>query len=150
MIDGARHALHLLIAGNVFPSPRAVIARIPERDAVVLPVGFKYSIATVVAHADFWQRYWLSPLIGERVPDIRADWVIPSAGGWKAVREGFLDRFDAILELAARDPFAHRMKSDTAAAGRLLMIAEHNAYHLGQVVLLKRAVRANRRNVEDT
>ncbi|HMS54653.1 MAG TPA: hypothetical protein PKA27_04570 [Fimbriimonadaceae bacterium] len=51
---------------------------------------------------------------------------------------------DAIRIAEAR-PFVHYMKSDEDAVSTLLQIAIHDAYHVGQLVAVKRAVTAMKR-----
>jgi len=48
------------------------------------------------------------------------------------------------MDIAASEPFEHRMKSDAEAIHMLVQIAVHGAYHLGQINLLKRELRLER------
>ncbi len=107
--------------------------------------GFPYSIATNIWHCDYWNRLWLARLRGERRPakNIWAeDWQVPGEEDWKEVRDRFLENLTAAYQIASAQPFQHAMKSDEEAAKVLNQIAVHTAYHVGQVALLKRMLKA--------
>ncbi|MBC8064385.1 MAG: DinB family protein [Chlorobia bacterium] len=107
--------------------------------------GFPYSIATNIWHCDYWNRLWLTRLKGEKRPakNIWAeDWQEPGEQDWKEVKERFLANLDAAFAIASAKPFEHAMKSDDDAIKVLNQIAVHTAYHVGQVALLKRALKA--------
>jgi hypothetical protein len=133
-------ALRQVWEGRDFAPPKSVLNRVTPEKAAMVPPGFKYSLLTLVEHTDFWQRVWLARLNGEKALDFTKDWRVPDASEWKEVRARFLANFEAAIGIAERQPFTHAMESDEAAINKLLQIAVHNAYHVGQFVLLKRAV----------
>lgn len=137
----AAEALRQVLKGKDFQTPAAVLSRITSQAATRVPNGAPYSIATNIAHADFWQRLWLCRLKGLRRPRIQDDWRVPEAGEWAHTRSSFLEGMQEALDIAESRPFKHEMKSDEAAIKTLLEIAIHNAYHIGQVALLKRLLK---------
>lgn len=139
-MNGIAEALLQVRQGMDFAAPSKVLKISAER-AVAKKDGWPYSIADNIAHADYWQCVWLARLMGERRPKMDPklwDWPVVLAEQWHEVRAGFLQNLDRSLEIATANPFVHKMKTDEAAAKALLEIAIHDAYHIGQAVLLKR------------
>lgn len=137
----AAEALRQVWTGADFPPPASILKTVKAVDAAALPPGFKYSLLTLVEHTDFWQRIWLGRLTGAKRPDMTKDWRVPDPSEWPEVRKRFLENFESALAVARAEPFVHRLKSDEEACKVLTQIAVHNAYHVGQFVLVKRAVR---------
>lgn len=137
----AAEALHQVWIGADFPPAASILRNVKVVDAAAIPPGFKYSLLTLVEHTDFWQRIWLARLIGSKRPDMTKDWRVPDVLEWPEVRQRFLENFERALAVACAEPFVHRLKSDDEACRVLIQIAVHNAYHVGQFVLVKRAVR---------
>ena len=134
-------ALKQVRDGRDFPSPRQILNRIPAQRACEKCEPFACSLATYVLHTDFWQVLWLNKLRGLPGPKMFDDWREPSASEWHEVRTGFLQRLDDAISFAEAQPFDHQLKTDEDAVATLLQIAVHDAYHVGQFVLLKRAIR---------
>ncbi|MCH8274209.1 MAG: DinB family protein [Armatimonadetes bacterium] len=130
-----------VIEGEDIPKPKSLLRNItPEKAARKLP-HMPYSILTNLAHTDFWQTLWLNKLKGLPRKSITEDWRVPNPDEWQEVRESFLAGLDEAHAIAAAQPFKHKMRSDEAAVNTLIALAIHNAYHLGQINLLKRAMR---------
>jgi hypothetical protein len=136
-----RELFRQIIDGTDIPAAESLLRNVtPEKAAIKLD-NMPYSILTNLAHADFWQQIWLDRLHGKRARRITEDWKAPAAGEWPQVRASFLANLGRASEIAAAEGFDHRMKSDEIAIKTLLQIAIHDAYHLGQVNLLKRGLR---------
>ncbi|MGV3616574.1 MAG: DinB family protein [Fimbriimonas sp.] len=132
--------LRQVVEGDDFSSPGGLLRSIKASVAVVVPPGCPYSIATNVKHALLWQDLWLCRLRGERLPQVipGKDFPEVTEAEWPEVRRRFVEGLDEALAIARRDPFTHGAKDDDLAVRTLLKIANHGAYHLGQVQLLKR------------
>ena len=141
--------LRQVIEGEDYPAPKSVISRVKACDAVCVPPGFMYSLATLVEHTDLWNRAWLARILGEPSVNVRKDWMIPSERQWPEVRERFLATLDRAYVVASAEPFVHCMETEEMALFRVNRIATHTAYHLGQFVLVKRAVRSFRKAGDD-
>ncbi|MBS1718527.1 MAG: DinB family protein [Armatimonadetes bacterium] len=128
--------------GLDFDGAEHLLGTIKPGDAVRRPPGAPYSIATVIAHADIWQRLWLARLTGAKRPNPFPDFPVIEEAAWIPVRDRFLDSFRLARSIAESEPFKHAMKTDEAAVSTLTQIAVHNAYHMGQVKLIKRLLRA--------
>jgi uncharacterized damage-inducible protein DinB len=126
------------------PPARALEALSPDEAERRLS-GVPHSVAEIVAHLAFWQEWFC-----DRCAGVSAPMATSAAHGWPAVASGtwpsILERFLSGLERAAtmRDPdralappiefppLAHYSVRDA-----LVHIAQHNAHHLGQVILLR-------------
>lgn len=136
--------LRQVIEGMDFASAKRLV-NIKADLACATKDGFPYSIATNIWHCDYWNRLWLARLKGEKRPakNIWAeDWQVPEEKDWKQARDDFLANLNFALEIASAQPFKHSMKSDEEAIKVLNQIAVHTAYHVGQVALLKRMLKA--------
>jgi hypothetical protein len=134
-------ALRQVWEGMDIPPAESLLRNVSVDTAAKKLPWMPYSILTNVAHADFWQRVWLNRLKGLRVQSFTEDWKTPPAEEWPQVRSAFLEHFQEAIAIAKADAFEHKMKSDEVAVRTLLQIAIHNAYHVGQVNLLKRELR---------
>ncbi len=136
----AAEALIQVRDGRDFAPASTILKSITAEKACLTLSDLGYSLATYVLHTDFWQVVWLNRLTGNRAPNITKDWRVAEPAEWAAIREAFLTHLDQAIAIAQSRPFTHSMKSDDVAIRTLLQIAVHNAYHVGQFVLLKRAV----------
>jgi hypothetical protein len=142
-METLREAIRQVLEGTDFDPPDKVLGNLtPEQATTKLP-GWPYSIATNVAHTDHWQRIWLARLEGTKRRKSFPDFPGVSPEEWPEVRDRFLTNFQRALEIANAEPFVHRMKSNEVAVKILLEIAVHNAYHVGQMKLLKRLLRSS-------
>lgn len=135
----AHEALIQVRDGRDFPPPRQILNRVNPMDACRRVPTLGRSLAELVWHTDFWQQIWLARLEGNRARPITEDWFQPEPEAWEETRERFLDNLDRAVAIA--ESGQHRMKSDEIAERVLLQIAVHNAYHVGQWVQVKRALR---------
>ena len=137
----AAEALRQVWEGADFPAPKSVLSNVKAEDAEMVPKGFKYSLITLVEHCNLWNGIWVGRLVDRKRPDMTKDWRVPKASEWPEVRRNFIEVLEEALEIAESKPFRHKMQSNEAAVKTLLNIAVHTAYHVGQFVLVKRAVR---------
>ena len=136
-MNAAHQALDQLISGRNIDPPAKLLANIKPESAARLPPGAPYSIATNVAHADIWQRVWLAQLEGNPRFNPFPDFPAISAESWPETRDSFLANLDRARELAAECA-----PNDEKRQAKLLQFAVHGAYHIGQMKLLKRLLRA--------
>lgn len=87
----------------------------------------------------FWQDVWLRKIKGAPRPSFLEDWKQPEATQFPAIRSAFLAGFEEACDRARSNPSEEEAKT-------LLYIAIHDAYHLGQIKLLKRALTASRKS----
>lgn len=135
--------LEWLLSGHwEYAGPAAILAGLPGAEACRRVEGLPYSIAQLVAHLNWWQQARLDLAQGGELPDFqpgRDDWPAVSVEDWPALVEAFLGSGTAIAALAT-DPAALKRQvfADYCVGDMLVSHASHNAYHLGQVALLRR------------
>ena len=134
----------LLESGHAFMRPDRILSDLEPSVAVNVPDGAVHSIAAHVAHMAWWQRQVLQDIHSqaekrERIAGNEFPETV-TLEAWPAVMADFLA---GVMKLKAicDDPEAlerQYLKRDHAVGAVLLDFAIHNAYHLGQVVLLRR------------
>lgn len=134
-IDCIADLFRQLASGDDIPAPKALLSRIKAEDAARVLPGMPYSLLTNLAHMHFWQDLWLEKIGGAPRRSFLEDWRVPEAAEFPALRSAFLDGFEKACALAESHP-------SPEAAKDLVAIAIHNAYHLGQIKLIKRTLRA--------
>jgi uncharacterized damage-inducible protein DinB len=142
--------LHSLFQGaHAFLAGPAAVAGVSADAAAAKPNGAFHTIAEIVAHMAFWQRWFLDRCDGLTVPmpaPASLGWPTVSRNDWDSVREQFeadyrralaltddVARVDLPLTPAIEfTPLTHYTIGDA-----LTHIALHNAHHLGQVITLR-------------
>ncbi len=144
--------VHRSFAGDAWhgPSVSEVLSDVDAATAGAKPLATSHSIAELVAHIDFSQRTVFARLEGRGKPTTDEEWWPPvptplTNEQWVALRQSleessrkleqsiakFLpDRLDAIL-----------VEGGSSAYNNIIGHAQHNAYHTGQIALLKKLIR---------
>ncbi|MCY4374395.1 MAG: DinB family protein [Spirochaetaceae bacterium] len=142
------HAADLLSGhGAHLPFERAV-ADVPEHLRGVIPEGAASSLWQQLEHLRIAQwdivEFSRDPShVSPEFPDgYWPDTVAPPAGAWQRSVDAFLADRDAMVALI-RDPRADLYRRIPHGTGQTLLrealvLADHNAYHVGQIVLLRR------------
>ena len=128
-----------------------VTANVTFEEAVALPPGLTNSIAMLVKHIGFYNWVVMERLKG-------SDPVIDDSNGftvtinnnedWQQVRRDALYSFAKLAEMVKGLP-DEKLQGLTPAGNSTFYktlhgIAEHAPYHLGQIVLIKKLLRANK------
>lgn len=140
----AHEAMRQVWEGDDIPALKSIVSRVKPEDAVALPNGFAYSIATYALHTDLWNRIWLARLKGEPRPSFMKDWRVVKASEWPAVKDSLLSNYQLAMNLCSDPNFRHKMKGDSQALSTALNIAVHTSYHVGQIAAIKRALRTKK------
>lgn len=143
-MEHVREALRQVIEGDDFESATSLLKNVKPDQAVRVVEGLPYSLATNVAHADIWNRLWLARLEGKKKFNPFPDFPVVTEKNWPKVKDQFIENLERAYEIACAEPFEHHCKTDDSAAKTLLKIAVHTSYHLGQIKLLKRALRGKK------
>ena len=142
------HAADLLSGhGAHLPFERAV-ADVPEHLGGVVPEGAASSLWQQLEHLRIaqWDILEFSRDPSHVSPEFPGgywpDTVAPPAGAWQRSVDAFLADRDAMVALI-RDPRADLHRRIPHGTGQTLLrealvLADHNAYHVGQIVLLRR------------
>ncbi|MGI4791205.1 MAG: DinB family protein [Janthinobacterium lividum] len=132
----------LLTGAGEFLTPQELLGDLTEAQAMAAPAGSLYSIGRIVAHMQFWQERGSARAQGQkpaRPEHLDDTFPVLQAGEWDDLRASFL----AGLELCAQAAAEHGTKTSADRAGSDIAYdlaqcpALHNAYHFGQVALLR-------------
>jgi hypothetical protein len=127
------------------PASRALDGLTPEQ-AVTKLKGWPHSIAEVVAHMLFWQKHDLATIeSGAEPPTTPAEsWPAVTREDWPRLKDEFLASLEKCRELARHPENLDRLilGGRISVGLRLVWFTGHNAYHLRQVVLMRRIIGA--------
>ncbi len=137
------------------PALGALLADVTDAEAAARPIAGAHSIAEIALHVTAWIEEVTARLAG-RAPalPLSGDW--PEARPWPVARAGLAEAHERLQRSLAALPGARlaervgdlrdpRIGTGVTVETMLIGLAEHHAYHGGQVTLLKRALRAGRR-----
>jgi uncharacterized damage-inducible protein DinB len=127
------------------PASRALDDLTPEQ-AVMKLEGWPHSIAEVVAHMLFWQRQDLATIeTGVEAPSTpEENWPVVTKADWPSLKDEFLASLEESRKVARNPENLERMilNGRFSVGLRLVWFTGHNAYHLGQVVFMRRVIGA--------
>lgn len=131
-----------LTGEGAFESPKSILSGLTAAQAVAEPPGLSSSVAQCVGHMAYWMALYLSWITTGRAGEAVPCWPTPSAEQWPAVLGDFLALLADAGELAASPEVVAREVSfatgPVPVATLLGDLGAHNAYHCGQVVLIRR------------
>jgi uncharacterized damage-inducible protein DinB len=146
-----KEVVALLNRPQAHAMPDKVFAKVPSKLRHVRPPGASHSVWEVLEHMRRAQedilRYvvdpsWKSPPFPEGYwPDPKA---APDEAAWSEATTRFQADLEALIELAQDPdvdltaPLPHAKKHTYLR--ELLLVADHNAYHAGQVVEIRRSL----------
>jgi hypothetical protein len=135
---GARHG----------PSLDEALDGVDTATAAARPIAGAHSIAELTGHVAFWIDAACRRMRGEVIGNVPQEVDFPphaasSDEAWRRTRAGLEQAHRklhaALLALADEQLDGAVTGSDPTVRGQLLGILQHNAYHAGQIVLLKKA-----------
>jgi len=143
------HVLYLLKDGGAHVDFTAAIKGVPVALRGKRPKGADHSLWELLEHMRLaqWDILEFSRNSEHRSPAWPTGYwpakpAPPNAGAWNKTTRAFRDDLDAICNLIAdesKDLFAPIPHGDGQTLLReALLVADHNAYHLGQIVLVRR------------
>lgn len=133
---------NMLSGGISFQKPTEILDNLEPRIAITIPENAVHSIAGHVAHMAWWQRQALINIrAGQRQSQIGNEFpetVVLEE--WQTVLEDFYTGLEALKEHCDNETLLGLayLGGEETIADLLLDFALHNAYHLGQIVLLRR------------
>lgn len=139
-----QEALKQIAEGKDFDSLADALMDLSPEQATTPPPGCPYSIATVVFHMWFWQDRWLKQIADIHCEPFHADdsdFPTIQADAWQMTRDEFFAGYVKLRERATHVAvFEKTTQFGDTVEGLLLRSAIHTAYHVGQVVLLRRLI----------
>jgi uncharacterized damage-inducible protein DinB len=142
----------LLIDTIAFIPPAQALGELTPEQAERQVPAVAHSIAQVVAHLSFWQDWWCRRLDGVHEPMVSSaalGWPEPAPGSWHDLKERFLVGLERVADHGQPDtrldqPIAPAIEfpllQHFTTRDALVHVAQHNAYHLGQVVSIRQAM----------
>jgi uncharacterized damage-inducible protein DinB len=109
--------------------------------------GWPHSIAEVVAHMLFWQRHDFETIETGSEPKVNSlseSFPPVQAQDWDRLKNEFLTALEHSRELARDQKNLKRLilGNQFSVGARMIWFTGHNAYHLGQIVLMRRILGA--------
>jgi uncharacterized damage-inducible protein DinB len=126
------------------PASRALDGLTPEQ-AVTKLGGWPHSIAETVAHMLYWQKNDLATIETGVEPPVTPEenWPVVTKEDWPRLKDEFLASLEKSREMARTENLDRLILGGRISVGlRLVWFTGHNAYHLGQVVLMRRIIGA--------
>lgn len=126
------------------PASLALDGLTPEQ-AVTKLAGWPYSVAEVVAHMLFWQRHDFATIRTGAEPEVAtgADWPAVTEDDWPRLKDEFLASLETSRAMTRTEDLERLILGGSFTVGlRMVWFTGHNAYHLGQVVMMRRILGA--------
>lgn len=146
-------ARQLLVETHTHLPPAAMLAGLTAADATRHIAGLPHSIAEIVAHMAYWQEWFATRCEGGDAPmaATAADgWPATGEGAWPEIADRFLSGLDALADVVGRHapeallapPIEFSMLAGYTYRDVWEHVAQHNAHHLGQIVVLRQLLGA--------
>jgi DinB superfamily len=134
----------VLISKAAFAKPANITSGIPLGLANVRLHGLPHSLYEELWHIDYWSQFSLADIRGEH-PTLPAhskkgfpDDATSSEIAWQQLIDQVLEGLNTLVALANDETELTRMfRPDRTVRDELTIIAAHNAYHLGRMVMLR-------------
>ena len=137
---------YLLNTQSEFTSASRALEGLTPAQAMMKPKNCPHSVAEIVTHMLFWQTQVLNSIQGKPVQEVSSaamGWQKVSERDWDRIHDEFLAGLELSLDMARDAELLGRVNRTNQTVGfRLLSHAEHDAYHLGQIVLIRRMIGA--------
>lgn len=130
-----------------------LLAAVSAEEAIQRPIPTAHNIWELVLHITSWSNIVTRRLTGGQVePDEEEDWPVPgemSGPRWDADRDALTESHERLIEIVAGlgddEMLANAPKSTNSVAVMLHGTAQHDAYHGGQIALLRKIVTTRHR-----
>lgn len=132
------------------PSLKELLDGVSAEDAIQRPIPAAHNIWELVLHITSWSNIARRRITGGQVePSDGEDWPRPgpiSENRWGAARDALVDSHERLREIVAgmsdEDLARDAPQTDAPASVAVMLhgIAQHAAYHGGQIAILKKAL----------
>ena len=124
---------------------RKSMASVSPEEASWRPPGAKHNIAEIALHCAYWKNRVRHRLVGDRrksFPRVGSDWFpvenTLSAAGWDEIKAITEEEHTQLADaISALDPSEMSHKQFDHATHHITGIAMHDAYHVGQMQLIR-------------
>jgi hypothetical protein len=132
----------LLEGAGQYVAPAQLLGDLTEAQAVKNPPAAPYSIAQILSHMHYWQGVEIARATGKiwrKAKHLDETFASIKSGTWGKLVKDFLSDLETLKKLADEKPKnISPSRDDTELNYDLAGTAIHNAYHFGQIVLLRR------------
>jgi uncharacterized damage-inducible protein DinB len=123
---------------------------VTSNEAIERPIPSAHNIWELVLHITSWANIAHRRLTGGKVePEDGEDWPVPGAISettWAAVRAALVESHERLRDVAARlsdDELARNVPQGARSVANMLHgVTQHDAYHGGQIGILKKAIKS--------
>ncbi|MEO8192728.1 MAG: DinB family protein [Gemmatimonadales bacterium] len=130
------------------PSLHEIVAHVHSEEAIQRPIPSAHNIWELMLHIKSWSNIALRRIKGgQPAPYEGEDWPDtghPSEELWDEARKALTESFERLSKVVAgmsdAELLAKAPQSDRTVAGMVSGVAQHAAYHGGQISLLKKVV----------
>jgi uncharacterized damage-inducible protein DinB len=142
----ARLLPKLFRGGQAFVGVEASLSGLDAETAVRVPGDLPHSVAALVAHINWWNR-WMLDIIemgqAQPYPAHAADtWPDVTAADWSRVKNEFYELLARVDAHASRPDLANPVNHEETIGELLADFALHTAHHFGQIVSVRQALGA--------
>jgi uncharacterized damage-inducible protein DinB len=135
------------------PAVQELIAPLSAEEAMQRPIPAAHNIWELVVHITSWSNIALRRINGGQVePHDGEDWPEVhdfSEQHWSAAREALTESYErlseVVLGMTDEELTANAPKSSRSVAGMVSGVAQHTAYHGGQIAILRKTVSTQHR-----
>ena len=150
--EGERIAVEIdqALAGDAWhgPSLNELLQGVTAEAAVRRPIPSAHNIWELVVHMTSWANITRRRVTGGRVePEEGEDWPAPDAvseKSWDSARNALVESHNSLREVVAglsdEQLAANVPKGERSVANMLHGLTQHDAYHGGQIALLKKTL----------
>lgn len=131
------------------PAVLEALNGVDSREAAQRPIQDAHSIWEITGHTGAWMRVAARRIRGESIPTLPDGENFPPAGdaseeSWSRelarLHEAYRELLEVLREMEDPSLGDAVSGSDPTVRGLVLGVLQHNAYHAGQVVLLRKAI----------
>ncbi len=141
------HRDELLANPRAFMPPARLLDGLTAEDAARTIAGVNHSIVEILAHMVYWQAWFLNRCQGVAAPmaaHAAEGWPEATAADWEPLRAQFLGGLQRALEVpedgCIAPPIEFPPLAEYTFNDAVTHIAQHNAHHLGQIVILRQVM----------
>ncbi len=142
----ARLLPRLYRGGQAYVGVEATLAGLSSAQAVRVPTGTPHSVAGLLAHINWWNRWMLDVIetgAPAPYPKHAADtWPTVQESGWDQLKAEFYMLLSRIDTHAARPDLQNPVNHDETIGELLADFALHTAHHFGQIIVVRQLIGA--------
>ncbi|MDO4244524.1 MAG: DinB family protein [Deinococcus sp.] len=142
----ARLLPRLFRGGQAYVGVEAALSGLTDEQAAQHVPGLPHSVAELVAHVNWWNRWMLDIIeMGQALPypaHAADTWPTVQAGDWSRIKNEFYELLARIDTHAARPDLASPVNHEETIGELLADFALHTTHHFGQIISVRQVLGA--------